>query len=743
MNRLLCLMSGLLFCVALAAAPVSKSAAHDKARLFMLKHGMIADGEAIEEPTAQHAPATTAPCYYVFNAGDNNGFVIVAGDDTVDSILGYCDNGSFDEDSIPENMRSWLASMETEIRWMREHPHGDALSTIPRRTPKAAIRPLLKTKWDQGSPYNLLCPGNSFTGCVATAMAQIMKYHQWPDSTLTAVPGTIAYGDTIDTLPVIAFDWEAMKNTYRGDDPDGRAVAELMLYAGCSVSMNYSPSGSGAYSENVPGALVRYFGYDRGVKLEYRSDYSIAEWDDMMYNELANNRPIYYSGASMTVGHAFVCDGYDGGGLYHINWGWSGRFDGHFKLSVLNPNSTAGAGSGTSPDGYANQQCALVGLQKPTGEEPVVTDEPRLRMEGISTTGNVLEVAFWKHWDNNRDYDCAIALEHADGGYDILSQKHYGRTVYGRVKVRCKVDTVLTAPGNYKLVPMVRATTDSLWCRAGRSADYVDVNIESVDDSLAYSFVVHPIFKLKATSIEPEGTVVPNNYNPLKVTFSNEGDEYNGMVFIYACSEEELSDSYPHGYTTVALEAGETTDLTLYYQPTSLKDMAIWLYAESGNGNYMDFIGLREFASYDLEFVSSTVEYDPLVVTVTVRNNSESDYNRKFRTFVFQEGKKKSLGSADQTKLIPAGGEVTYVYDTFRLTPGVNYYMLFQFQDHELGNTFTYIDGRVDIDGSQTSGIKEVSTDAPQNDWYTVSGARVSHPSTKGIFIKNGKKFVR
>ncbi len=740
MNRFLFLLSGLMLGITMVAAPVSKTAAQEKARHFMLERGMIADGTAVEETSIRRAPsAGAAPSYYVFNAGNDRGFVIVAGDDVVDSILGYCDNGSFCADSIPENVEWWLSNMETEIRWMQDHQPNDAR---PHRAPKPAISPLLTTKWDQGKPYNLLCPGNSYTGCVATAMAQVMNYHQWPDTTLTEVPGTTAYGDTIDTLPIIGFDWKAMRNTYRGNDSDGMAVAELMLYAGCSVSMSYSTSGSGAYSENVPHALVHYFGYDSGLKLEYRSNYSIAEWDDMMYNELANNRPVYYSGASMSVGHAFVCDGYDGHGLFHINWGWSGRFDGHFKLSVLNPNSNSGAGSGSTPDGYANQQCALFGVQKPTGEEPVAP--PSLPdLLGFEVLNNTLEVTFEKRWGERKTYDCAIAMEKADGSYEILSQDRFQTIVQNRRNLYCRVDTLLTEVGDYKIVPLGRESSETEWRRVGRSYEYIVFNVTSENDSLEYSYVIHPVFNLKATSIEPVGTVTANNYNPLRVTLVNEGDEYNGMIYVYACSEDVLGQSYPHGYTTVALEAGSTTDLTFYYQPSTLTDMAIWLYAESPKGYYLDFIGQREFATYDLEFVSSTVEYDPLVVSVTVKNNSPTDYNRTFRTFVFQEGKKKRLGTADKTQLIPAGGETTFVYDTFRLTPGVDYYMLFQVQDHEIGNSFVYIDGRVDIDGSQTSGIEVQSADQPQTDWYSVSGVRVGQPSAKGIFIRGGKKFVR
>ena len=744
MNRFFCLLLGFVFSVGILAAPVSQKAAQEKARIFMIQHGMINAESETETNSLRLAPYSDAEQrYFVFNAGDARGFVIVAGDDRVDSILGYCDTGTFDEADIPDNMRLWLRSIDGEIEWMLAHVSESSSFVSSLRTPKPAIAPLLTTKWDQGNPYNLLCPGKSYTGCVATAIAQVMNYHQWPDTTSMVVPGMVSNGDTIKNLPVTAFDWNAMKDTYFVNDPDAQAVAELMLYVGCSVKMSYSTSGSGAHNEDVPSALINYFGYNPSLRLAYRERFLIDEWNDLIYNELANNRPVYYSGASMSVGHAFVCDGYDGAGLFHINWGWGGRFDGHFKLSLLNPESVSGAGSGSTPDGFPNQQSALLGVQKPTDDAPeIFPAKPNLNAFNVQQQR--LEVIFSKQWGDKRIYDCALAVKNADDNYEILVQKRFNTSVQSRSSLYCNVDTLLEEVGDYKLVALGRETTDSIWRRVGLGNDYVSLSVTSENGSLNYSFVVHPVFDLTATSIEPLGAISTNDYNPLKVTITNNGDEYNGMIYIYACKEQEIGNTYPQGYTTVALAAGETSDLTLYYQPSSLQDMAIWLFATKANSYYMDCIGVRELATYDLEFAGATVNYDPLEVRVKLRNNSETDYNGSVRALIYQSGRNKVLGKTDQTKLIPAGGEAVFVYDTFRLTSGVDYYMQFQVQLQEFSSVFSYIDGRVDIDGSQVSGVDELAVDDESVfEWYSIMGMRTRQPSGKGVFIRNGKKFVR
>lgn len=259
--------------------------------------------------------------YYAFNR-NGGGFVIVSGDDRTDAVIGYADEGSFDVNTIPDGMKDLLDSYKNQI----DNIDVSGLSNY-NVTEHKAIEPLVKTKWNQSAPYNMYVPGGYPTGCVPTAMAQVMNYYRWPE-------GEIQVDE--DGFQGLSFDWNKMQNTYYGSDASESAqeVAKLMLWCGTAVRVGYNSSGSGADPAEVPGALSYYFNYNSDMRQIDRDVYSATEWDNIIYNELANQRVVYYDATNGT-GHAFICDGYDGNGLYHINWGWGGSSDGFFKLSIL------------------------------------------------------------------------------------------------------------------------------------------------------------------------------------------------------------------------------------------------------------------------------------------------------------------------------------------------------------------------------------------------------------------------
>lgn len=359
------------------ANPISREQALQNARDFF-----AAKGKTLPERSFRHAPVkngvlTVEANYFVFNVGDDQGFVIAAGDDCVPAILGYADRGTFAGDSLPANVKAWLDGYSDAIG--RLQASGQQ---APRRAPThAAIPVLLTCQWDQDYPYNMYCPQffdtgeTCVTGCVATAMAQIMYYHRVRSvrSVQADIPGYTCATDwenygkmTVQGIPKNSpIDWNDMTDTYnsRSTDAAKRAVANLMKYCGVSVKMDYSPSASGAVSQHVATALNNYFGYDAGTHYVWRSSYSDDAWDELIYNELANGRPVLYNGQGSEGGHAFVCDGYDGDGYYHFNWGWGGYCDGNFLLSDLTP---PGFGIGSNGGGFNDKQGAIIGA-KPDG----------------------------------------------------------------------------------------------------------------------------------------------------------------------------------------------------------------------------------------------------------------------------------------------------------------------------------------------------------------------------------------
>lgn len=301
-------------------------------------------------------------CFHIFNSADNR-FVIVSADDRLNPILGYSDAGNFDPDRIPENMKWWLNEYVGEITSILPTMPEDGGKTgkIKRAPAREAILPMLTTKWDQGTPFNNDCPTDrsgqkSVTGCVATAVSQIMKFHVWPLRPSGSSGGINFSGTT--------YDWDNMIDVYESGhytSAQASAVAKLMRQVGAAVEMQYSSYGSGAYDFNVQLALPKYFNYSKGLTMNFK-DYTPAnKWSQLIYDELAAGRPVYYSGASNEGGHAFVCDGYSPNDFFHFNWGWGGYEDGYFMLSALNP---AAGGAGSYEGGYNRSQTVITGIMK-------------------------------------------------------------------------------------------------------------------------------------------------------------------------------------------------------------------------------------------------------------------------------------------------------------------------------------------------------------------------------------------
>lgn len=290
--------------------------------------------------------------FYIFNRGTDEGFVIVSGDDRTHAILGYSDQGHWDETDIPDALRDLLAVYEEDIRSL-----GDA-SLAPARVQKARtpVTPFITTHWDQKAPYNTYCPawgeGRCVTGCVATAAAQIMKWHHYP----TQGTGSHSYkwpnenGDSIELsadFGQTTYQWSQMPDTYKDNytEAQAEAVARLMHHCGVACEMNYGLTSGGNVPKMAQG-LIAYFGYDKSMRYLPRNYVDEETILDAIEADLVAHRPVFIAAKTvLNTGHAFVCDGMDAEGLLHINWGWSGKSDGYFRISLFNPKEQGTGGS--------------------------------------------------------------------------------------------------------------------------------------------------------------------------------------------------------------------------------------------------------------------------------------------------------------------------------------------------------------------------------------------------------------
>lgn len=338
---------------------------------------------AVAGKDVKRVPAFTSyiadePASYVFTGSE--GWMILSADDNAPAILGYSDTGVFDPENIPDNMRAWLDSYAEQIKWMRENPSNFtplAVTDGDVTESRTEIAPMLTTKWNQDSPFNDKTPRfdgvPTMTGCVATAMAQVMNYHKWP----AVGTGTHTYTMKVDGVTRTIdfaehpFDWANMADTYNANSPAAQkeAVADLMSTCGLAISSEYDTQATGALTSNLAMALMKYFDYNKSIGWAQRQYYKVDEWDELIYSQLKNYGPVLYGGVtSGGAGHQFVCDGYRTDGYFHINWGWGGLSDGYYLLSVMAP---AMQGIGGSYAGYNFNQDAIINIRPAKADDEV------------------------------------------------------------------------------------------------------------------------------------------------------------------------------------------------------------------------------------------------------------------------------------------------------------------------------------------------------------------------------------
>jgi Peptidase C10 family/Spi protease inhibitor/Secretion system C-terminal sorting domain len=527
---------------------------------------MKAPGTIRKLRLAYSSTKTVSPFFYVYNIGENNGYVIVSGNDRAKDILGYADEGSFDATNIPENMKSWLTFYETELQNLDNLP-VTATPVMKSNNEESnnssfatSIAPLLVgIKWNQSSPYNNLCPmfdatTRCVTGCVATGMAQVMKYHSWPLTGLgskTYTSKTLNVPLTVD-FSATSYDWANMSDYYNSTSTDiqKNAVANLMYSCGVSVNMDYGKSSS-ASSFTMAKSLITYFNYDSNIQFFQRDYYSKPEWADIIKTELNASRPVLYDGQATTGGHLFVCDGYDANGLFHFNWGWGGSSNGYFELSVLNP---ADQGIGGTAGGYNASQGITTGIQKPNTTSvssyrlcsgklySSVTDSidrttaftmnlQNLYDNGINTFGGYVALALY---DNNN------AL------VQILKNVSVSRLLSGSGWTTFSFSTVTMpttiAVGEYKLYAIYRATEENVWQKVRQkigTTDYVNLTVTDTKLKFYTTRDAYPQFNVNSLSI-------PNNYylnktGRVSVNITNTGGEYNS-TFTVILQSDSLTD---------------------------------------------------------------------------------------------------------------------------------------------------------------------------------------------------------
>ncbi len=777
MKRLFVTCITLVACVLLSAGTIDRKSAMQKAaRMF--------GGTVAMQQVAM--PAGDTPAYYVFNAQrSGNGFVIVAGEDMGDDILAFSDSGSFNPLDMPPALRWWLEQYRQQVEMVRSEQAAPHKAIV-----REAIAPLLKTKWNQNTPFNAALPVNptkatltyyEHTGCVATALAQVLKYHA-SAKPVSAIPEysysyqyraanntTATANVTVPGVEATTFDYAAMPNELYSTSDDGAAeVAKLMRYCGQAVKMNYYDDEAAAVLSAVP--LATYFGYNPYSKEISRSDFTADSWDRQIYDELASRRPVLYRGQKHNNnGHAFVVDGYKDQ-LFHINWGWGGNYNGYFKLSECNPYG-GGTGAGSGLDGYSFDQSAIV-LVQPEATIPIDDVDDVMTVEAVSvsqtsysranTYSNFsIPVTFtvWNKTGHSQYFEIGLGVYDASGKI-VDAYRFHGTELANNSGFRDNVLTVtfgngLTS-GTYYIRPICRTSTTASWVAdMGSSVQSVKLEINGLTATAKNS-----VNMLTVNSVSISGVKKTNNTLTMTANVTNSGDMNTSSLFLF------VNGSLASG-AGVNFEAGQTDDVLIHFMPQQSGTLPLVLSIDREGTqpvwtgsvvieNRRDYNLLLDAAKvvnteYDSALGQTVVRGTTLTASIDITNNDTSAFNDIVRALIF--------------KYNPADG---YFYSGDELIQEVNIAqgekqtVSFDFVDLEVGSTYLVIFYLYDANGTpqqqkqtsyyliteDTSGIVAVESVAGSSAAavYDTKGRFVQRGTSglpKGLYVVKGKKFVK
>lgn len=654
-NRLLLFAGSLLIPMMVMAGPRSfqqaKAIAEKQAALL----GVTIDQKAMTKARKQGSKGEiilSQESYYVFPNANSKGFTIVSGDDRLPEIVGYSSQGSYDENNLPEGFISFMKAYQNlynkvnlgdaetlknlaEIKAWRNKKNASAETS-------SAVAPLLgNIEWDQTSPYNNMCPRYdsvhvAATGCVATAMAQVMAYYKYPKQLKADIPGYVNRWNGIPMeIPTITreegvYDWDNMLPKYNKEanatQQQKDAVAKLMYHCGAAVQMNYGPESAASVSASK---LAKYFGYDADLMMDLsRSTFSLDKWMQIIDTELAAGRPVLYGGQASDGGHQFICDGKDGEGLYHINWGWSGSQNGYFDLSLLNPEK-GGTGSGNSTEGY-NRLCSMtIGIAPDNGvvDAPLATvpDIKAMNYGFLETTTKDHRMNpdeafdFWLDYGlGNQTYQAfsgyaALGILQKDGSYRIVSQKARinvdpipGEGMISVVDVNFRVNEAFEV-GTVTLCPLYSKDGEN-WTLCDVPSSFPSVMLKITKTKMD---VISP---LTAQVTGPE-KLETGAYGTFQVTLSNLSDlEYFGYIDVSFSDKAERENASLARELYVSVPAHGSVTRTFNLLPKQAGDFYLWLDELSGGYN-RNLVDAQKF----------TVDkgYEPPIYLVEASTNAE------------------------------------------------------------------------------------------------------------------------
>lgn len=699
------------------------------------------------------------PELYVFSSG--NGFMILPADDVARPLLAYSDSGEFDLDGNPA-LKWWLSTYSDQIAEAAEAGVEDTGSEPEDRQP---ISPLIQTRWNQSAPYNDMTPEidgvHAVTGCVATAMAQAMKYHNYPPKgTGTHSYVLAADGQTVSfDFGATTFDWDNMLDTYGADATaeQKEAVATLMKACGVSVDMNYTTDESGARSSIIGSSLIDYFGYDKGLWQPQRAYYGLDEWQDMIYADLEQGLPVLYCGTGSAGGHQFICDGYSTGGFFHFNWGWGGMSDGYFQLTALDPPSL---GIGGGAGGFNSNQAVVLGMRPPVeGSKAVELVYCTGNFEAVSQTAELGNpVVFTGGCMNSGCFALPVGTEFGlevtpvAGGetqyllFTKLTSEMPPSYGYGQIEAVFPQDM---AEGSYIVKPAYKPV-DGEW-QAVRAELGANGELTATVSGSTVTFTANDAPEIQATNLQATSAFYWGSPFTLTFDVTNEGtQEYYGTLIpcLFSADGENTLIAEANTYP-VDIQAGESSTISYTGKFSSVSSstpeagnyMLVIMSSATGQavGEPIEItlnaaptqtvIGVSDF-----EYVSQTADTATFRMTISC---SEGYFAGNLTVAVFSNASDYSVASGSTSSVYIAAGESAQVEATVDIS-GLTYgdYKAGVFNRSKQATSlieFTIADEITSISAPEENQGNAITFD--------LHGRQVKSPS-HGIFIRGGKKVL-
>ena len=637
---LMCLFSSMM----MQAGEITEAQALQKAQQILKGRQLV------KERARTRGAEATSPAYYVFNAEANGGFAIIASNDQMPEVLGYAEQGHLNLAQVPDNVKWLLDYYEGIAKSLKKSSAPGRRAGTRSASERTELVPLLNTKWNQNGIYQEQCPDISgtktLTGCVATAMAQVVNFFQWPLNSVREAVGYTSNKDDAEkkidlpSLPARKFNWFNMTN----DD-----IAWLMRYCGQSVLMDYKTDESTSSPSSIPGALISVFNFSKGVDLVDRKEFTDEEWEQALYHEIELGRPVIYSGFKNKRGHTFVLHGYKNGQFY-INWGWGGNLDGYFALTSLTPGD----------NDFTEDQNAVVGIQ-PASNNDISYEEKQeigFREVHVEHQGQLATLLP----ESERYLISRLKVTGEIGGKDIdvirdMSENKYGNGNQGRLSKLDLSEARLVGGEKFILLGNEYDTADDVLTGSIFFNCYTLTNVilpktlrEICNSAFNNTSLTSIVVPKSVTTLAADAISVPT-LNSIQVEEGNL-NYYSQNNAIYEKSTGKLvrgcrASGIPEGVTEIGNSAFRNADLEKIILPKSLKKLGSQSFCE--NGKIKDI-----YIPASIEEIGDRMFENCYLQTITVDNENPVFDSRDNCNAIIKKADNTLLRASNATTVIPA-----------------------------------------------------------------------------------------